>query len=689
MLVNTQYFNEEARYFKKHGKYDCGPRGSKDYINWWNEQHKRCLYGYSTGGMHITGYHYNYLNFTPIQVVERTGTGKAGKRRLDFPKFWDLDYAFFHSADIAKYGCSVEYLDSLAISIPIARDNENLSGGKHLGWLKGRGVGASFKGGSMASRNYHHINKSKTFLLADQKEYLTKDGIYSKFLEYMDWININASEFREYHEVKGDRNNMHFINSYYNDDKTVDGLNAEVLGVTIQNDPDKVRGKRGILYLWEESGRFGNLDAAWNIARSSVEEDGVVYGLMIFFGTGGTEGADFDSMKKMFYNPRAFNVLAFNNIWDMGMQGTDCALFTPAIQQIQHIDLDGNSDLEAGQRNVEELWKQAEQSSDPTDLVRVRAEKPMSPQDAMLNTSINKFASEGIIFHRNYMLANANYKNYGNAVELYRHPETGKIVTRLNIKHPPIIQFPHNSKMDLFGSVVEWSKPYVDPITGQIPDNLYIICHDPYADNHAADKTSLGAAYVIMNPNNVVPHDRGDRIVAEWVGRPDTTDEYNEVLFMLAERWNAKIGFENDRGDVQGFAKRKKSLHLLAPEFELGWDDNIATKKLSGQKFGMRIGSGKLNTKLHQGNTYISEWLNTIRTEDLEGKIVNNFNLIHTIGLLDELISYRDDGNFDRVSALRIGMYYMRELVYKDRVPSTRGNSKKSFKKFLQADRFQ
>ena len=140
---------------------------------------------------------------------------------------------------------------------------------------------------------------------------------------------------------------------------------------------------------------------------------------------------------------------------------------------------------------------------------------------------------------------------------------------------------------------------------------------------------------------------------------------------------------------MQGFAKRKKLLHLLAPEFELGWDDNIATKKLTGAKFGMRIGSGKLNTKLHQGNTYIAEWINGVRTEDIEGKILNNFHMIHSIGLLDELISYRNDGNFDRVSALRIGMYYMRELVYKDRVPSTKSKIKRSFKEFLTADRFR
>ena len=39
-------------------------------------------------------------------------------------------------------------------------------------------------------------------------------------------------------------------------------------------------------------------------------------------------------------------------------------------------------------------------------------------------------------------------------------------------------------------------------------------------------------------------------IVASYVGRPETQDEYNYNLFLLAKYYNAQIGFENDRGEV-------------------------------------------------------------------------------------------------------------------------------------------
>jgi hypothetical protein len=708
MLVNTQYFREAAIYFQKHGEYPCGKKGSVDYKKWWYEEAKKSLLGYSVGGVWIPGYYYYYLNFCPIDVVKKV-KGKSGSRPRDFPSFWDQDYRYFMSVHIARYGIHDKYLHtneekekaalkgkiiytprdyfkSLPVELNIQERLDNLQGGKHIIWLKGRGVGASFKGASMTSRNYHLVKDSKTFLFADQKEYLTKDGVYSKFTEYMDWLNLNT-EFKEYHEVKGDRNNMHFVNSYYDSKGNVDGLKSQVLGTTINNDYNKARGKRGILALFEEAGRFGSLTETWNVFRDSVEENRIVYGLLIGFGTGGTEGADFRSMELMFNAPEAYNILAFNNIYDVGMEGRDCGLFTPAYYQIQNIDKSGNSDIEKGKVVVNEIYEEAKKSPDPTLIVKRRAEQPTCPQDAMLNTTVNKFASEGLISWRNKLFGNSYYKNLITCVKLQEN-ENGEVISKLNTEHPPIFTYPHSRKSDLFGSVVEFSKPYKFPDSGEIPNDLYIIGHDPYADDYAEDKTSLGAAYVLMNENNIVPNDTGNRIVASWIGRPETTDEYNEILFLLARRWNAKIGFENDRGDVQGYAKRTKQLHLLAPEFELGWDEKIVTKNPNSRKYGMRMGSGKNNVKILTGNTYIAEWLNVNRGSTESGKNISNYRLIRDIGLLDELKSYRSDGNFDRISALRVAMYYMRELAYKGKAPSKNKKKHKSFNKFISHKRF-
>lgn len=680
MFINTELYRSAALYYQKHGKYDCGVKGSAEYKRWWKEQGNRCLKGYSVGGVHITGYHYNYLNFNKILTVNQIGNSKAGNRKLEFPKFWDLDYMFFKSMHIAKYGISIEDLRSLPYSIPLKEDEANLSGGHHLIWLKQRGSGASNKNASMASRNFHHVPKSKTFLLADNKEYLNKDGIYSKFQELRSWVNTHT-EFARKSDFKKGQAEMHYRASEDDGAGNELGSMAEVMGITTNGNPEKARGKRGILLLFEEGGKFPEMDTAWNIARDSVEEGGIVYGTLVGFGTGGSEGADFRSMELMFDNPRAYNILAFNNIYDVGLEGNDCALFTPAFKNVQLTDKDGNSDEVKGKEFVANIIAEAELSPDVTLVAKRKAENPSSPREAMLSTDTNKFAREELVQWRYKLFANNYYKSFGTPKLLYTD-ENGQVKSRLNTEILPIFNYPHTKKQDLRGSVVEYATPFRDD-DGTVPDDLYIIGHDPYADDDAQDVTSLGSAYVVMNENNIVPNNTGNRIVASYNGRPRTTDEYNYNLFLLARRWNAKIGFESDRGDVVSYAKRFNMLHLLAPEFELGWDEKIKVVNSSTYRYGMKMGSGALNIKILNGNKYIEDWLFEGRTENEKNDIICNFHYIYDIGLLDELRFFNGKGNYDRISALRVVMYYMRELAYSDTRPASKKKRKKSFSKFI------
>jgi len=59
----------------------------------------------------------------------------------------------------------------------------------------------------------------------------------------------------------------------------------------LKNDPERLRGTRGKLVLFEEGGKFPNLETAWRVEQPAVEtDDGHAFGLLIAFGTGGTEG---------------------------------------------------------------------------------------------------------------------------------------------------------------------------------------------------------------------------------------------------------------------------------------------------------------------------------------------------------------------------------------------------------------
>ena len=125
--------------------------------------------------------------------------------------------------------------------------------------------------------------------------------------------------------------------------ETEQGYKSDISGITLKNDPERVRGIRGRLVLFEEGGKFPNLETAWRISQPSMEDDdGTAFGLMIAFGTGGTEGASFDGLKTLFYNPEAFNILSFPNIWDDKAESTKCGYFSPFQLNMEGYDDDGN-----------------------------------------------------------------------------------------------------------------------------------------------------------------------------------------------------------------------------------------------------------------------------------------------------------------------------------------------------------
>ena len=101
--INTQGFREQGERFKKRGVYSLDPWGSPDWYDYWQEQRRRCINGYSEGGVHITGDHYFYLNFCPIRKVGDS-TKKKSKKITGFPDFWDGDYNYFWSREIARNG---------------------------------------------------------------------------------------------------------------------------------------------------------------------------------------------------------------------------------------------------------------------------------------------------------------------------------------------------------------------------------------------------------------------------------------------------------------------------------------------------------------------------------------------------------------------------------------------------------
>jgi len=636
MFKGTDRLRPAALHYMEHGYYTNALPNTKEYYDYWDGERHRCVYGYTVGEgqedeIVITGNHYFYLNYCPIDrsVDEELPDGTViARRERTFPAFYDGDFKYFTAIDQCR------------------REN------KHMTVLKARRKGYSYKAAAMLARNYFHIRNSKNYVFAGQKEYLIGDGLLSKAWEILSFVDDNTAwtqprlRDREMNKMSGYKKNVNGADVEL-------GMKSQIMGVSLKDAPDKVRGKAGELIFFEEAGAFPGLLKAWEVAMPTMRQGSKTLGTMVAFGTGGTEGADFEGMEELFYNPDSYDCLAFENEWDDGAMGTVCGHFVPIHENLEgFIDDDGNSLVEPAQAFELENRTKKKGTNDPKAYDQYIAEHPSNPREATLQVSSNLFDIASLQEQYNKVKVN-DLHTIGTAGKLY-YGKDNKIQFSVDGDIKPILRFPHRKEDNLHGGVIVYEGPYKNS-SGQTPHNLYLVCHDPYGQNQSADSSSLGAAYVIKRVNNISQPD--DLIVASYVGRPHTQDEYNRNLFMLADYYNAKIGFENDRGAVIQYAKQHRKLHKLQVEFEMLDKKDLRSKNVKRQ-YGMHT----TEARKRQGELYIRDWLNAVRSTNEDGTTVLNMHKIYDLALLQELIKFNYKGNFDRVMALMIGMYDTREL---------------------------
>ena len=461
-IKNTKKFCEAAEFFKVHKCYTLAPRGTTDYVKYWERETDRCLNGYTApDGDQITGFHYFYLNYCPIMRLDETeytdrngDTRKRRERIFDFPKFWDYDYYYFNAVEEAE------------------------TVGKHMAVLKCRQRGYSFKGAAMLVRNYELIPGSKNFAVASEQKFLVGDGLLTKAWQIMDFIDKNTAWAKQ--RLTSTR--MERVSGYKITDEfgkqTEQGYLSSITGITLKNDPERIRGTRGKLVLWEESGKFPSLLDAWRVEQPAVEsDDGVAFGLMISFGTGGTEGASFDGLKELFYKPKAYNILAFPNIWDDNAEQTECGFFVPAWSNLEsfdedgkyiYMDEDGNSFRE---KAVEELIKQRNIIKDggasQQSIDRFISERPIKPQEAVLELGKNIFPRKLLMDQLTRLRTNKKLQSMKHIVDLNWDGNGNVIATEK--KTGDITNYPLKKDQKPAGSVVIWEYPVKDP-----PFGLYI-----------------------------------------------------------------------------------------------------------------------------------------------------------------------------------------------------------------------
>ena len=423
------------------------------------------------------------------------------------------------------------------------------------------------------------------------------------------------------------------------------------------------RGKAGKLILWEEAGTFPELEAAWQIARPSVEQDGIAFGTMIMFGTGGDQGSAVAALRRAFYDPKSFNCLEFENIWDEGAQNRPCGFFVPQHTNLDirdkegnrlYMDKDGNTIHNKSRDFILGLRKQElENAVSSQQIDRYIAEHSETPAEAFTELSGNIFPKKELQKQLAKIRTNKkiqNHKQVGFLTEA-----NGEMIWNIQ-KGGDITQYPLPKDTDPKGAIVIWEHPVKNA-----PFGLYIAGIDPY-DHDQSGTNSLGSCIIYKRFQDFESY--SDIIVAEYTGRPATAEIFYENVRKLLIYYNARAMVENQNTGIFTYFNNKHCSYLLADQPDIIKDivNNSSVNRRKGCHMNKEIklwGEGK-----------IKEWLEEKRNDEQLG-----LNTILSEPLLEELIQYNDKINVDRIMA------FMQVMIYKEQLYNTKVKQKEEEEK--------
>lgn len=641
IFEDANYFRQAALYFLSEGTYTKlkpNSNPNSEYRKFWDREIDRCYNGLlrESDGMWIPGYMYWFLNYCPMMVNEYKRGNKKAIRKEGFGYFFE--------------GIWWRYL-----YLNKAREN-----GHHAVELAKRGCGKSYSLATIMSKNLI-IGESKetnkrniTVLTAYQKEYLKddKDGTLSKFVP----ILSHLAKYTPFPRLmlKQSSNEMTWQMGYKDEYGRSRGSLNQVIGVSAKDDSDKLRGKRGWI-LYEEFGNFSGLLELYDVTRKSVEDGDYTFACQYLIGTANNKEANFQSAKTLLYAPKSYNIQDLPNVYDKKGQGKDVfGFFFPAyINRAGCYNKDGVSDVVLALLELLSNRYKAKYGADPTSVLRVIAEDPITPAEAITKVKDAFFNVQALNERAQQLDTNPHLYDDIYIGELFFN-SSGQVEFKPT-SAVPIRKYPVDN--DTRGALEIYAMPEKDT-TGRVFDNRYIIGLDP-VDNDIAESSSLYSCFVFDLFT--------DNIVAEFTGRNPYADDNFEITRKLCLFYNARCLYESNKKGCFAYFQTMKSTHLLAetPEY-LRDKQMIKYKGFGSNAYGVNA-SAAIN---NYANGLLKDWLNklvsvTVKKEDGTEDLIL-IPILYTLktrALIEEAIQFSPEINVDRIRAMGMVMIYRQEFI--------------------------
>lgn len=525
--------------------------------------------------------------------------------------------------------------------------------------MKARGVGFSEINASMAACMFTIIRQSVAIIACHDKGKM--DNTLKKVWHAMAFLdNETGGGMHKNKQLKNtdtEKQAGEYIQQ--NGNKIPSGWQAIVRGINA-DDPQKIRGDRADLLVYDEAGSWPDLKKAVIQGEALVNIGGTRFGIKIIGGTGGDKGPALEGLKSIYYNPEAYDVLPFRHKYTQTGEEALTGFFIPAFAQVWDcLDKRGYCNQEKAK---EKLQKQRDKFlNDPEGLIQHCAEYCWNAEEAFNLEGDNKFNR---ILITDQLAEIRLHKRgprpqRGNLEYIFK---TGK-QTKENIegfKWTPN----DNSKLQILEHPI-WSKefkssptyPYYDPETigtqyKEMKD-LYIAGVDgiDIGANDTSKETRDPSDFCIVILKRMMGMQE-PQLVAMYKDRPGDEREAFKIAIRLCQYYNAKVNIEATRKSFYTWAKDKGygSTFVRRPKATMTSD---LSRTVSNQ-----VGTPATKQIIEQHTSltanFVEDYCHTIWFEEV----------------LQELMSYNDENKnkFDIVAAL--GMVFLLDQELSQRVPS-------------------
>lgn len=636
------------------GRYHPFVRNTINEKRWKETEKGRILSGVIYDDVYVPPFYYWYLNFCPIY--------DDLQKKKRFADVWDGDLWYFHYAML----CILQ--------------------GKHIGGIKGRQKGYSFKHMAILYWCYSWFENSVSTVGGYQEDLVKKSW---RYLEgYRNHINQNTTWRRgptipkslEWYEVQYDENNQ------------AQGLNSKLAGVTFKQRPDNDVGGAQTIFNYEEPGVSPTLLETLEFIRPAVEKGSEVTGIIIACGSVG-KLEDAQGIKTIFYNPRDYGFLPIKNIWDKKSGIKECCIFiSEAYNMIGRdkeglvekdrafMDADGNSDVDFALAWIAAKAKQMQEGRKKADLKQLAlSQKCISPEQAFASRSVSEFPIEALERQQQRIMVKEqeNRWEFKPLKCVLYEDDNGKVcfqTTRLPQEH----EYPIDPEWEDKRGVVTIYEP---------PDeNPKWLTNFAGVDTVEVDVTTTSDSIMTVDiykrtikelytdeKGKTRTRFTGGKIVATYRGRYDPVEKGNEQAWLLIKLYNAFAYVERSKPNFINYMKRFGRSRYLAKESDVPiYKDLNHNGGLSTSNYGFHLPSKDDNAKKGQVwkalKDMVKEYFNQEfdRRENEETgevyKIYTGIDRIDDYWLLEEYKLYNDRDNFDRVissaAAITIGKVY-------------------------------